>query len=112
MAGKSHVASITLVKNLPSNVCALTQGQVQLYTQVYDWNAFENDLIDDVIQIWSLSVDIGSYSSLQSFKGERGHVTMTARARVVCTGNYSGPYCSTNCGVNGCHSKHINACFH
>ena len=78
------------------------QGQVQLYTQVYNWNMFGNEFIDDVVQLWSLPVGTGSYSSSQTFRSQGGHVTLTAKARVLCADKYYGHYCSTYCGEKGC----------
>lgn len=74
---------------------------MQLYTQVYNWDVFENQPIDSILQIWSLPVR-NSYSRSRTFRSEKDHVTLTARAKVVCTDGYYGPYCSTFCGVEGC----------
>lgn len=75
---------------------------MQLYTQVYDWNVFGNDFVDDIVQIWSLSVGTGTYSPSQTFQSQSGHITLTARARVTCVDKYRGPYCSVYCGLQGC----------
>lgn len=36
---------------------------------------------------------------------------LTARARVMCSNNHSGPYCSVYCGEKGCHGKPHYLCF-
>ena len=78
------------------------QGQIQVYVQVYNWDIFGEKLVDDIIQDWSIPDGDGSYSRSQTFKGQRGHVTLTTRIRVMCSDNYDGPYCSHFCGINGC----------
>ena len=79
---------------------------MQLYTQVYNWDVFENQPIGIIVQTWSLPVN-DSYSPLETFRSDGGHVTITARARVMCTNNYYGPYCSMLKGYSKFNSSSI-----